>query len=78
MALPDGYQWLQDGDTAYLRYNYGCLAVVRPGRVTIKRGRKSRPVPDLEGVCGSVEHGKRQVEARLAALARRRGYLVAR
>lgn len=62
--LPADYRWLDSPEGSYLRHGYRCVAIVRPGRVTILRGRKSRPELPLEGACGSIAHGKRQVERR--------------
>ena len=67
--LPDGYRWIEADGAAYLRHGYGCAAIVRPGQVTINRATKNKPRTDLIGTCGSIEHGKRQVEARLRAQA---------
>ncbi|KAF1698365.1 hypothetical protein CSC62_05510 [Pseudoxanthomonas jiangsuensis] len=72
--LPDSYRWHDGPEGSRLFYNYGCVATVRAGRVSIGRGRKRAPLPPLEGVCGSVEQGKRHVErwvmARMGRLTR--------
>lgn len=65
--LPADYRWLDSPEGSYLRHGYRCVAIVRPGRVTILRGRKSRPELPLEGAFGSVEQGKRHVERWVAA-----------
>lgn len=65
--LPDNCRWSDTAEGACLYRNYACIAVVRPGRVEIARGRKKAPLPPLVGVCGSVEQGKRHVERWVAA-----------
>lgn len=69
--LPANCRWSDTPDASFLYRNYACIAVVRPGRVEISRGRKKAPLPPLVGVCGSIAHGKRQVEAWLAASRKR-------
>ncbi len=69
--LPENCRWSDTAEGACLYRNYTCIAVVRPGRVEIPRGRKKAPLPPLVGVCGSVEQGKRHVERWVAA---RMGY----
>jgi hypothetical protein len=61
--LPDAYWWTGTPDTMSLYLRYGCVAVVRGGRIEV---RADPPWPALAGACPSVATGMAYVERIIA------------